>query len=53
MSNSIFYTTEQAFHCGASSKDAGRKLCAINKVESVNMVRPVIDALLKLPDKNI
>ena len=45
--------TEQAFHCGASSKDAGKKLCAINKVESVNMVRPVIDGLLKLPDKNI
>ncbi len=45
--------TEQAFHCGASSKDAGRKLCAINKVESVHMVRPVIDALLKLPDKSI
>ena len=45
--------TEQAFHCGASSKDAGRKLSAINKVESVQMVRPVIDALLKLPDKNI
>ena len=45
--------TEQAFHCGASSKDAGRKLSAINKVESVQMVRPVIDALLKLPDKSI
>lgn len=45
--------TEQAFHCGASSKDAGKKLCAINKVESVQMVRPVIDALLKLPDKSI
>ncbi len=30
--------TEQAFHCGASSKDAGKKLCAINKVESVNIV---------------
>ena len=45
--------TEQAFHCGASSKDAGRKLCAINKVESVQMIRPVVDALLKLPDKSI
>ena len=45
--------TEQAYHCGASSKDAGRKLCAINKVESVQMIRPVIDALLKLPDKSI
>ncbi|SES12206.1 hypothetical protein [Lachnobacterium bovis] len=45
--------TEQAFHCGASSKDAGRKLCAINKVESVQMIRSVVDALLKLPDKSI
>ncbi|SKB96708.1 ORF6N domain-containing protein [Lachnospiraceae bacterium] len=45
--------TEQVYHCGASSKDAGRKLCAINKLESVNMVRPVINALLKLPDKQI
>lgn len=45
--------TEQVYHCGASSKDAGRKLCAINKVESVQMIRPVIDALLKLSDKSI
>lgn len=45
--------TEQVYHCGASSKDAGRKLCAINKVESVQLIRPVIDALLKLPDKSI
>ena len=45
--------TEQAYHCGASSKDAGRKLCAINKLESVQMVRPVIDALLKLQDRTI
>ena len=36
-----------------ADKDAGRKLCAINKVESVQMIRPVIDALLKLPDKTI
>lgn len=45
--------TEQVYHCEASSKDAGRKLCAINKVESVQLIRPVIDALLKLPDKSI
>lgn len=45
--------TEQAYHCGASSKDAGKKLCAINKVDSMKMVRPVIDALLLLPDKTI
>ena len=47
------FPSEQAYHCGASSKDAGRKLCAINKVESVQMISPVIDALLKLPDKSI
>ncbi len=46
-------STEQAYHCGASSKDAGRKLCAINKIESVQMIRPVINALLKQPDKSI
>lgn len=45
--------TEQAYHCGASSKDAGKKLCAINKVDSMKMVRPVIDTLLLLPDKTI
>lgn len=25
--------TEKVFHCGASSKDAGKKLCAINEIE--------------------
>ena len=24
--------TEQIYHCGASSKDAGKKLCAVNKI---------------------
>lgn len=38
--------TEQAYHCGASSKDAGKKLCAINKIEHTNMIHPVIDQLL-------
>lgn len=45
--------TEAVYHCGASSKDAGKKLCAINKVDSVQMIHPVIDALLLLPDKQI
>ena len=45
--------TEQVYHCGASSKDAGRKLCAINKVDSIKMIHPVMDALLLLPDKTI
>lgn len=39
-------STEQAYHCGASSKDAGKKLCAINKIENTEMIRPVIDKLL-------
>ena len=41
---------EQAYHCGASSKDAGRKLCAINKIENTEMIHPVIDTLLKTPN---
>ncbi|MBQ9936594.1 MAG: ORF6N domain-containing protein [Lachnospiraceae bacterium] len=43
--------TEQVYHCGASSKDAGKKLCAINKIENGKIVYPVIDNLLKAPDK--
>lgn len=45
--------TEQAYHCGASSKDAGRKLCAINKIENTAMIHPVIDNLLLAEDKVI
>ena len=45
--------TEQAYHCGASSKDAGKKLCAINKIENTEMLRLVIDKLLLGPDKVI
>ena len=45
--------TEQAYHCGASSKDAGKKLCAINKIDKNLMVHPVMDELLALPEKNI
>ena len=45
--------TEQVYHCGASSKDAGKKLCAINKIENNRIVHPVIDNLLKAQDKVI
>ena len=38
--------TEQAYHCGASSKDAGKKLCAINKLENSYMIHPPKDKLL-------
>ena len=45
--------TEQAYHCGASSKDAGKKLCAINKIENTAMIHPVMDDLLLGADKKI
>lgn len=45
--------TEQAYHCGASSKDAGKKLCAINIILETSMIHPVIDKLLLSPDKQI
>jgi hypothetical protein len=45
--------TEKVFHCGASSKDAGKKLCAINEIEKREMVHANIDSLLLLPDKTI
>lgn len=45
--------TEQAYHCGASSKDAGKKLCAINTILETKMIHPVIDDLLLAPDKQI
>ena len=46
-------STEQAYHCGASSKDAGKKLCAINKIDNTMMIHPVIDKLLLGTDKVI
>ena len=45
--------TEQAFHCGASSKDAGKKLCAINTIAETAMIHSVVDKLLMYPDKTI
>ncbi len=42
--------TEKTFHCGASSKDAGKKVCAINAIENTKIVHPVIDVLLQNPD---
>lgn len=45
--------TEQAYHCGASSKDAGKKLCAINVIHETSMIHPVIDKLLLASDKQI
>ncbi len=44
---------EKVFHCGASSKDAGSKVCAINAIENTVLIHPVIDSLLNNPDKTI
>ena len=38
---------EQVYHCGASSKDAGKKLCAIN----TEMIHSAIDKLMVGEDK--
>jgi len=45
--------SEQVYHCGASSKDAGKKLCAINKITNKAIIHPVIDNLLLGADKTI
>ena len=45
--------TELVYHCGASSKDAGKKLCAINQITETSIIHPVIDKLLLVPDKQI
>ncbi len=45
--------TEKVFHCGASSKDAGKKLCAINGISETNMIHSVMDKLLLAPDRMI
>lgn len=44
---------EQVYHCGASSKDAGKRLCAINKIEETHVMHLVIDALLQGGEKVI
>jgi len=43
-------STEQVYHCGASSKDAGKKVCAINRIVNNELVHPVIDKLLMTSD---
>lgn len=45
--------TERVYHCGESSKDAGKKLCAINQITETAIIHPVINRLLSLPDKQV
>ena len=37
---------EKVYHCGASSKDAGNKVCAINAIENTALIHPIIDKLI-------
>lgn len=46
-------STEKVYHCGASSKDAGNKVCAINKLENTTLLHPIIVKLLLQPNKYI
>ena len=46
-------STERAYHCGASSKDAGKKLCAINELSDTTLIHPVINRLTQEKDKQI
>ena len=45
--------TERVYYCRVSSKDAGKKLCVINKIENTIMIHGVIDNLLLGADKVI
>ncbi|MEG0277484.1 MAG: ORF6N domain-containing protein, partial [Coprobacillus sp.] len=42
--------TEKIYHCGASSKDAGKKTCCISLFSTPSMFHSVIDDLLKNDD---
>lgn len=44
---------EAVFHCGASSKDAGNRICTINKIENTSLVYQFVDAYLLQNDKVI
>lgn len=41
--------SEKIFHCGASSKDAGKKVTTIVQITDAVMYHPLIDELLKNP----
>ncbi len=45
--------TEKVYMCGASSKDAGAKLCAINELQMCSLVYSTVDKILAQPDKTL
>lgn len=38
------------YHCGASCKDAGNKVCSINKIEAIKLYKPMINSLKKMQE---
>ena len=40
---------EKIYHCGASSKDAGKKITTITLISDINAYHPIIDELLTNP----
>ncbi len=45
--------TEKVYMCGASSKDAGARLCAINELQMHSLVYSTVDRMLAQPDKTL
>ncbi|MEG0365333.1 MAG: ORF6N domain-containing protein [Coprobacillus sp.] len=41
---------EKIYHCGASSKDAGNKVCCISPFSTSNIINSIVDALLENDD---
>ena len=41
---------EKIYHCGASSKDAGNKVCSISTMSDRDMYKPLIENLLNNPE---
>ena len=39
--------SEKIYHCGASSKDSGKRVTAINWIENTHIYYPMIDSLMK------
>lgn len=39
-------TSESIYHCGASSKDAGKRITTITKVEEKELYKPLIDEIM-------
>ena len=41
--------SEKIYHCGASCKDAGNKVSTITNIEAIELYKPLIKSLLKMP----